>query len=261
MYELNGLETADSKPVAGEPSAPEFKLRVTAEMLNIFCQSYRTLAGEMPDPSAVRASLELVLRLDSDGVLKLHAAVPQAPEQQVADPATGRFIVYGEAFTGKINLGSYGTFEEALEAAQEKGLFGEPGEIRELRRTMSPGTGKIKLREHVIYGKRWTPRGIHEFGFMDLREFEYGVRPAAYGHVLVYNHDVPACRDGVLQPRGVGVRGISAKDLRRELLSNSDSVGVWRLKGKHYWQGEFIGRNNEQLDGWLPKESYTDDSN
>lgn len=63
MYELNGLETADSKPQSGEPSAPKFQPRVTAEMLNIFCNSYMNLAGEMPNPSAVRASLELVLRL------------------------------------------------------------------------------------------------------------------------------------------------------------------------------------------------------
>lgn len=64
MYELNGLEPADSRPQSGEPSAPKFQPRVTAEMLNIFCNSYMNLAGEMPDPSAVRASLELVLRLE-----------------------------------------------------------------------------------------------------------------------------------------------------------------------------------------------------
>ena len=248
MFELKDSEDENNLPAA---AAPALKPRVTSEMLKLFCESYKNLAGEMPDPSAVRASLELVLRLQDQSSPEL---------QRAAQSLQGRFIVYAEAFTGKVNTGSYATLGEAFGAAQGKGIFGEPGEIAELKRVVDSVTGNAQLRERMIYGKRMTPLGIEEVGFLDLREFEYGTRLARSGPPVVYDHGAGAFRDGVFQPRGVGVIRKSPRDVRETLLLSRGFVGVWRRVGKTYWQGEFTGRTHEELDQWLPNRIYSEPS-
>lgn len=248
MFELKEVVPESRERTSGRSAESS---RVTGEMVTLFCGSYSKLVGGFPDPTAVRTSLELVLKFaDGQSLEKPEEPVASKPSEDLDEG----FIVYGEAFTGKVRVGRYATLDEALTASQQKGLNGEPGEITSFKTVLDLATGTSQLREMPLIGRRMTPLGYESIGFMDLREFEYGTRNGARGPVRSYS---PGARPAVhfREP----INRASPGAVRGFLLQFHSLVGVWRLVGDAGWRGEFRGSTDAELDSWLPRKKYTDE--
>ena len=168
------------------------------------------------------------------------------------------FIAYGESnqsdgFGPRFELGRFDELSEAIGAARGKGVQGDPGSVSSFQ-VLLYGGGAVKTVETRLTDRRRVPDGSYLVGFLDLREYEYGARPADTGPVRPYNSSIFALNPYALgEAESAAIPQVDAQELRSLLLDEpGDWVGLWRKAGESTWRGEFSGSTAKELDRWLP---------
>lgn len=170
------------------------------------------------------------------------------------------FSAYGEidrseGRRGRSALGSFSTLDEAIAAARGQGVQGDDGSVGRFEVLLYAG-GLVITSETSIFGRRQAPDRSYPVGFSDLREYEFGVRPALAGPVRPAKTSI-LDRGALAIPDAEAelIRPVALLDLRRLLEADPDGlIGVWRRVGDGGWRGEFPGELASKPTSWLPSE-------
>ena len=182
---------------------------------------------------------------------------PAGPDGLPAVIARG-FIVRGDTNQSdgmgpSYEVGRYATLEEAQKASRAKGVQGDSGTVDSFETVLS-SDGTVETRTRRLIARRRTPEGSFLVGFLDFREYEYGIRPAAL-HPLrpAPTSMLAADRFALSEHESQGYAVLSPTEVRQELLSDARIYGLWRRAGETRWRGEFAGSSEKELDRWLPE--------
>lgn len=190
---------------------------------------------------------------------------------EITNAATGARVVLSEGFIvhGDTNqsdgmgpryeVGRYDNLEEARQAARGKGVQGDSGTVGRFQVASYAG-GAVRTEETPLIQRRQVPSYEWLVGFVDLREYEYGIRLAAGIPVRPYDGSIFARKKFVLEGEDAeAIEVIDSLELRKLLRKYpEDLVGLWRKRGDTNWRGEFPGGTDQQLDRWLASESTLD---
>ena len=231
---------------ADEPEDPEHpSLRVTDELVAAFAEAYAVPGYERPDPERVRSALNRALKTAGASVIVGKGFIASGDSNQ------------SDGMGPSYEVGRYATLEEARTAARGKGVQGDPGTVDSFE-TVLASDGTVKdLRKRLI-ARRRTPDGSYLVGFLDLREYEYGLRPAAL-HPLrpAPTSMLGADKFALSEKESLGYAVVSAAEVRQRLLSDAATYGLWRKVGETRWRGEFRGSSDRDLDRWLPERNHS----
>lgn len=232
---------------ADEPEDPKHPSpRVTDELVAAFVKAYAVPGYEQPDPERVRQALNSSLKTADASVI------------------VGRgFIVSGDTNQSdgmgpSYEVGRYSTLEEARKAARGKGVQGDSGTVDSFETVLS-SDGTVKTRTRRLIDRRRTPDGSYLVGFLDFREYEYSIRPAAL-HPLrpAPTSMLAADKFALSENESLGYAVLSPTEVRQKLLSDATVYGLWRKAAETRWRGEFAGSSEKELDRWLPERRHTD---
>ncbi len=231
------------------PKAP----RVDATVLDAFYAEYRRHSDGSLDADAVALALKAVLE-------------PTAGE---SGPLREGFIAYGEIDQsegrgGRRTIGRYPTLGEALSAARGQGVQGASGTVSWFKETPERGSSELygqglldsQLTEVTIFEHLQKPDGSYGMGFRDLREYEFGVRPASLGPVRPFDASIFAGGKPALSEMESMVYPLMDLEwILTVILSEEPDewVGLWRRSGGGPWMGEFALKDGQgRLPRWIP---------
>lgn len=231
---------------ADEPEDPEHPSpRVTDELVAAFSEAYAVPGYEEPDPERVRRALNRALKTAGASVIVAEGFIASGDSNQ------------SDGMGPSYEIGRYSTLEEAQRAARGKGVQGDSGTVDSFE-TVLASDGTVKTLRKRLIARRRTPDGSYLVGFLDLREYEYGLRPAAL-HPLrpAPTSMLAADKFALSENESLGYAVVSAAEVRQRLLSDATVYGLWRKVGETRWRGEFQGSSERDLDRWLPERGYT----
>lgn len=179
--------------------------------------------------------------------------------------ATGESRVIAEGFTayrsidqsegrgGEAPIASFSTLEEALAASRRQGVQGDDGSVSSYEVLHYTGGAVVTVQKSLI-ARRQTPEGSYTVGWLDLREYEYGVRPGSLGPVRrpsnsIFSQEIYA----VPEADSSSIAPISTDELRSRFSTDPTAVGVWRRAGEDRWRGEFPALTGWNSGGYLPQ--------
>lgn len=158
-----------------------------------------------------------------------------------------------DGFGPSYEVGRFSTLEEARAAARGKGVQGDPGTVSSFR-TVEHASRARHTTEKRLIDRRRVPEGSYLVGFLDLREYEYGVRPADLNPVRPADTSIWNRSPFALSEAESGAYPVlSSSEVRETLLNSGAWVGLWRRAGDLSWRGEFSGGTDAELDRWLPR--------
>lgn len=167
------------------------------------------------------------------------------------------FMAHGESNPSdgigpRYEIGRYSTIEEAITAAQGKGVQGDSGTVSAFTTLVYPN-GTVKTLEKPVIKRRLAPDRKWLVGYIDLREYEYGVREA--GNTEMRSASSTLAKKFVMsESESQMFPVIEPVEVRRLLIEDPAKwVGLWRMVGDLSWRGEFQASTNTELDQWLPK--------
>lgn len=215
--------------------------QATDELVAAFAEAYAVPGYEIPDPERVRRALNAALKTANASVI--------VAQGFIASGDTNRSDGYGPSY----EIGRYGTLEEAQAAARGKGVQGDSGTVSRFK-TVLTSDGKVQTRNRSLIERRRTPDGSYYVGFLDFREYEFGVRPAELSPVRPAPTSIMALDKFALgEAESQGYPVASPPEVRNVLIGEPGVwVGLWRNAGESRWRGEFEGTSDTELDRWLP---------
>lgn len=226
--------------------------RVDGKILETFYGEYMLHSNGSLDADAVALALKAVLDyLDYE------------------PPLREGFIAYGEIDQsegrgGRRTIGHFETLAEALSAARGQGVQGDSGAVswfkdsskgdpidfRAAELTGSP------LTEVTLFEHRQKPDGSYGMGFRDLREYEFGVRPASLGPVRPFNSNIlTGGRPALSEMESTVYPPMDLAWILTVILSEEPGewIGLWRRAGESAWLGEFTLQDEQgRLPRWMP---------
>lgn len=173
------------------------------------------------------------------------------------------FVAYGESNPSDgrgplVELGRFSTVKEAIERARGKGVQGDAGSVSIFRTLLFEG-GAVVAGESRLIARRREPNGSYRVGFLDLREFEYGVRLRGDVEVRLFDASIFARgkfavpEDDSSSALASSPRVVPASELWSLLVDSGNLlVGAWRRRGDVGWRGELPAQPTARLIDWLP---------
>lgn len=229
---------------ADEPEDPEHSSpRVTDELIAAFAEAYAVPGYEEPDPERVRRALNRALKTAGASVIVAEGFIASGDSNQ------------SDGMGPSYEIGRYATLEEAQKAARGKGVQGDPGTVDSFETVLS-SDGTVKTQKKRLIERRRTPEGSYKVGFVDLREFEYGVRPADLAPLRPVPSWITREDFALSESESQGYPVVSPAEVREVLIEEPGVwIGLWRKAGDSAWRGEFEDTSDQELDRYLPEKS------
>lgn len=172
------------------------------------------------------------------------------------------YIAYGDSNQSdgigpRVELGRFHELEEAIAATRGRGVQGDSGYVNVLEIHLEAGALEATTRERRLIDRRRTPDGAYLVGFLDLREYEFGVRLGKLGPIRPKTCGIFEPDFAVPEAENSNFSTVGIEELPGLLASDGTIVGAWRKRGDDQWRGEFgaeVLRANWALK-WLPSAS------
>jgi hypothetical protein len=182
-------------------------------------------------------------------------AIPSGPTTEPKLLAEG-YIAYGErdqteGRQGRYEVGRYATEAEAVAAARGKGVQGDSGYVNSFRKILE-GVD-LRLEEKRIVARRPVPSGGYAVGYLDMREYEYGVRSVSKQPVRPADTSIFARNSfAVGAAEGSAYPVLTFAEMKKILTEEPEIwVGAWRRPGDEGWRGEFTITATHARERWL----------
>jgi len=169
------------------------------------------------------------------------------------------YIAYGDSNQSdgigpRVELGRFHELEDAIAATRGKGVQGDSGYVNVLEIHLEEGALEATTRESRLIDRRRTPDGAYLVGFLDLREYEFGIRAPELGPIRPKTCGIFEPDFAVPEAENSHFRTVAMEELPELLSSDGATVGAWKKRGDNQWRGEFgaeVLRANWALK-WLP---------
>lgn len=164
------------------------------------------------------------------------------------------FIAYrendqSEGRRGESEIGRFTELQEAIAAARGQGVQGSNGSVGAYRILHYSG-GAVALEATRLIARRRVPQGGYAVGWLDLREYEFGVRPGTLGPVRKLSGSILSQEThAVPEADSSSIVLLEADEVRSQLTADSTAVGAWRKSGETRWRSEFSA---DELEDRLP---------
>lgn len=181
--------------------------------------------------------------------------------------ATGDFTVIASGFLakgsmnqsdgygGSRTLGYFSTIEEAIDAARGQGVQGDPGEVSRFETRLYEGGLTDTITKGII-ARRQGPDRSYTVGFLDFREYEYGIRRLRNTPVRPSDNSILSRTPfQLVGEEAENIEHISAEKLKARLNEDpQNTVGLWRRAGEEGWRGEFLRGSDSDMARNLPRD-------